>query len=251
MTEISLDLIKTLRARTGVSIMQCKKALEEAEGDMERALINLTKKSGEIAAKKGDRTLGSGVIAIADNVMIEVACETDFVAQNEEFRALATTLAEKIAGGVSEEELVGVCAEATQKFGERTEVVRHHSFTEGAGVYVHNNRQIGAVVELNGEVEELAKHLAMHVAAQNPRYLTREDISPEELAKAREVLEEEVADKPAEMREKILEGKISSYFKERVLMEQAFIMDPSHSVADILPEGLSITSYLRFGVGEV
>lgn len=248
--DISLDLVKELRTKTGVSIMQCKKALEEAEGDMERALINLTKKSGEIAAKKGDRELGSGVVAIADGVIVEFACETDFVANNEEFQAVAVSIAEQIARGASEEDLVAICAEATQKFGERTEVVRHESFADGAGSYVHSNKRIGAIVEFDGDAGEMAKQLAMHVAAQNPRYLKKEDISDEEMAKAKEVLQEEVADKPAEMQEKILEGKIAAYFKERVLLEQGFIMDPSQTVVNMLPSGVSIKRYVRFGVGE-
>lgn len=250
MTEISLDLVKELRAKTGVSIMQCKKALEEAEGDMEKALINLTKKSGEIAAKKGDRELGAGVVAIADGVMVEFACETDFVANNEEFQAVARDLASKIAAGASQEELDAITAEATQKFGERTEVARSEQFEEGAGTYVHANNAIGSVVEFDGDAGELARHIAMHVAAQNPKYLSKDDITDEELAKAKEVLEEEVADKPADMQEKILEGKIAAYFKERVLLEQGFIMDPSQSVGAMLPEGVSIKRFVRFGVGE-
>ena len=250
MTEISLDLVKQLRAKTGVSIMQCKKALEEAEGDMERALINLTKKSGEIAAKKGDRELGSGVVAIANGVIVEFACETDFVANNEEFQAVASRVCELIAQGAPEADLHAVAAEATQKFGERTEVVRHESFGDNAGAYVHSNKRVAAVVEFDGEAGDLAKQLAMHVAAQNPRYLSKQDISEEELAKANEVLQEEVADKPADMQEKILAGKIAAYFKERVLLEQGFIMDPSQSVGSMLPAGVSITRYIRFGVGE-
>ena len=251
MTEISLDQVKELRTKTGVSIMQCKKALEEAEGDMEKALINLTKKSGEIAAKKGDREFNAGVVAIADNVMVEFACETDFVANNEEFQAVAKDLAAKIAGGASTEEIDAVCAEATQKFGERTAVLRSDSFTDGAGSYVHSNNSIGSVVEFTGEVSaEIAKGVAMHIAAQNPKYLQKDDITEEEMAKAKEVLAEEVADKPAEMQEKILEGKIASYFKERVLLEQGYIMDPSQTVSAMLPEGVSISRYVRYGVGE-
>ena len=248
--EISLDLVKELRAKTGVSIMQCKKALEEAEGDMEKALINLTKKSGEIAAKKGDRELGAGVVAIADGVMVEFACETDFVANNEEFQAVARDLASKIAAGATEEDIAAITAEATQKFGERTEVARSEQFEEGAGTYVHANNAIGAVVEYNGDAGELARQIAMHVAAQNPKYLSKDDITDEELEKAKEVLQEEVADKPADMQEKILEGKIAAYFKERVLLEQGFIMDPSQTVGNMLPEGVTIKRYIRFGVGE-
>ena len=250
MTEISLDLVKELRTKTGVSIMQCKKALEEAEGDMEKALINLTKKSGEIAAKKGDREFGAGTIAIADNVMVEFACETDFVANNEEFQEVAKKLATMTANGTTEEEVAAVCAEATQKFGERTSLLRSHTFAEGSGSYVHSNKTIGSVVEFEGEVAaDLAKGLAMHVAAQNPRYMKREDITEEEMAKAKEVLAEEVADKPAEMQEKILEGKIASYFKERVFLEQGYIMDPSQTIGQIIGDA-QVSAFVRYGVGE-
>ncbi len=255
---ITIEDVKQLRNKTGVSIMQCKKALEEAEGDMEKALINLTKKSGEIAAKKGDRTLGAGVIAIAQEgdktTMLEFACETDFVANNEEFQALAKDLAGMVlAGEASEpadESLVAKTQEATQKFGERTEVVRFETVEGSVGVYVHSNNSIGAVVAFEGDVDAtLAKQLAMHVSAQNPRYMSKDDITDEEMAKAKEVLAEEVADKPADMQEKILEGKINSYFKERVFMEQSFIVDPSNSVSNILGD-TQVTKFIRYGVGE-
>ncbi len=250
MTEISLDLVKELRTKTGVSIMQCKKALEEAEGDMEKALINLTKKSGEIAAKKGDREFGAGVIAIADNVMVEFACETDFVANNEEFQAVAKQLATMTANNASAEEIEAVSAEATQKFGERTSLLRSVSFADGSGAYVHSNNSIGSVVEFDGDVAaDLAKGLAMHVAAQNPRYMSREDITEDEMTKAKEVLAEEVANKPAEMQEKILEGKIASYFKERVFLEQGYIMDPSQTIAQVIGDA-KVSKFTRYGVGE-
>ena len=251
MSEISLDQVKELRNKTGVSIMQCKKALEEAEGDMEKALINLTKKSGEIAAKKSDREFGAGVIAINDGVMVELACETDFVANNEEFQALASELASHVARDTDQETVDTRISEATQKFGERTSLLRSEQFEGTTGQYVHSNKQIGSVVVFSSDVDDqLAKGIAMHVAAQNPRYLTKEDITEEEMAKAKEVLSEEVADKPAEMQEKILEGKLSAYFKERVLQEQGYIMDPSQSVSKVLPEGVSIERFVRFAVGE-
>ena len=250
MTEISLDLIKELRAKTGVSIMQCKKALEEAEGDMERALINLTKKSGEIAAKKSDRELAAGVVAAAGGVMLELSCETDFVSGNEEFQAYALKAAELLAGGADEEALKTLTDEATQKFGERIEITRSETYSDDAALYIHSNNSVGAFVEFEGDAGELGRNIAMHIAAQNPKYFRREDISQEEMDKAHEVLQEEVADKPAEMQEKILEGKINAYFKERVLLEQSYIMDPSRSVSEVLPEGVAITRYVRFGVGE-
>ena len=252
---ISIEQVKELRNKTGVSIMQCKKALEEAEGDMEKALINLTKKSGEIAAKKGDRDLGAGVIAIAQEhgvtAIVELACETDFVANNEEFRALAKELATHVAAGTATDEVVTEkLSGATQKFGERTELVRSETFEGIVGMYVHGNGSVGAVVAFEGDVDAtLAKQMAMHVSAQNPRYLVKSDITDDEMAKAKEVLAEEVADKPADMQEKILEGKINSYFKERVLMEQAYIMDPSSTVENSL-NGAVVTRFVRYGVGQ-
>ena len=255
---ITIDQVKELRNKTGVSIMQCKKALEEAEGDMEKALINLTKKSGEIAAKKGDRDLGAGVIAMAQEgdktALVELACETDFVANNKEFQQLAKDIASHILStgisGTDDEAVVAKCNEATQKFGERTELVRYEVFEGAVGAYVHSNNSVGAVVAFEGDVDAmLAKQLAMHVSAQNPKYLLKSDITDEEMAKAKEVLQEEVADKPADMQEKILEGKINSYFKERVLMEQGFIIDPSQTVENSL-NGATISKFVRYGVGE-
>ena len=253
MTDISLDLIKELRRLTGVSIMQCKKALIEAEGDLEKAKIALTKKSGEIAAKKGDRELGAGVIAIKEvggkTIILEFACETDFVANNAEFREVAGKVAEAVVKG---EDIETLKAEATQKFGERTEVVRSEIFeSSNLGTYVHNG-VIGAVVEFSGEVDEaFGKDIAMHIAAQNPKYLSEADIDPEEKAKAEETLREEVADKPADMQDKILAGKMNAFFKERVLLTQGFIKDPSQTIDSLLKnKGVEIVKFVRFGVGE-
>lgn len=170
---ITSEQLKELRDATGISVMQCKKALEEAGGDMEKARIILQKKGGEAAAKKSDRALGAGAIGAYVHsthevaALVALACETDFVAKNEEFTALA-------------------------------------------------------------------RDIAMQVAAQNPKYVTREEVTDEELKKAREVFGEEVKDKPAEMQEKILEGKVSAYFKDQILLEQAFIKDPELTIADLI-----------------
>lgn len=195
MAKISIEQVKELRAQTGISIMQCKKALEESNGDLEKAKVALTKKSGEIAAKKGDRELGAGTIVsyIHNGVygtMIELACETDFVSNNEEFVTLA-------------------------------------------------------------------RDIAMHITAQNPKYLKESDIPEEERNKAMEVLKEEVKDKPENMQEKILEGKMNAYFKERVLMSQSFIKNPDITISTLVTEGvqkfgerIEIVRYVRYGVGE-
>lgn len=171
--EISSADIKVLRDESGISVMQCKKALEEAEGDMEKARIILKRKRSEAAEKKADRIQGAGAIgAYVHNTneiaaMVVLASETDFVAKNPEF-------------------------------------------------------------------VELARNIAMHVAALGPKYLSREDLTPEEIARAKEVFLAEIADKPKEMHEKILEGKLSSYFKDQILLEQAFIKNPETTINDMV-----------------
>ncbi len=258
MTEITIDLIKKLRQETGVSIMQCKKALQEAEGDLEKAKIALTKRSGEIAAKKGDRELGAGVVVVKDNLILELACETDFVANNAEFKELAEKVADIISSNnldsVSDnDEINTLLSEGTQKFGERIEVVRFERYTGNIASYVHVNNTIGTIVEFSSEVDEaLGRDIAMHITAQNPKYLSQDDIDDAEKAKAEETLREEVADKPAEMQEKILAGKMNSYFKERVLLTQGFIKDPSKTIKQLLDENdVEIVKFKRFGVGEI
>ncbi len=171
--EISTTDIKALRDQTGISVMQCKKALEEAGGDMDKAVIILKKKRSEAADKKADRTLGAGAVGVYTHntnevaSMVVLACETDFVSKNEEFIALA-------------------------------------------------------------------RDIAMHVAATNPKYISREEVDESAIEKAKEVFQAEIADKPAQMQEKIMEGKISSYFKEQILLEQDFIKNPEQTIADLV-----------------
>ncbi|PID83617.1 translation elongation factor Ts [Candidatus Campbellbacteria bacterium] len=268
MTEINIDLVKELRAQTGVSIMQCKKALEEAEGDIEKAKVALTKKSGEIAAKKGDRDLNSGVILTVTEgnkgAIFEIGCETDFVANNEDFQKTAGEVAQMIFGGTDKnaDEVKEKLSEATQKFGERIEVVRIENKEGAFGTYVHNNKSVGAIVVFKAEddsvfskegFEQMAKDVAMHIAAQHPKYLKKEDIDSHEMETATETLKEEVKDKPVEMQDKILEGKINAYFKERVLETQSFIKNPEITVKQLVEnfgEGLEIVEFTRFGVAE-
>ncbi len=189
--EISLDIVKQLRDKTGVSIMQCRKALEEAEGDMDKAEVILKKRSGAAADKKADRELGAGAIGtyVHDGVvgaMVLLSSETDFVSKNEEFG-------------------------------------------------------------------ELARAIAMHVAAVNPTYLSTEEISENAKQAALAIFTEEVKDKPEEMREKILDGKMASYFKDQVLLEQSYIKDDSKTIRDLLNEAsqkfgerVEISKFARF-----
>ena len=189
---ITSEQIKELRESTGVSVMQCKKALEEAGGDMEKATVILKKKGAEAAAKKGDRTLGAGAIQAyihstgTVGVMVELSCETDFVAKNPEFK-------------------------------------------------------------------QLAYDVAMHIAAAKPEFVKREDITAEARSVAESVFSAEVEGKPEAMKAKILEGKLSSYFAERVLLEQPFIKNPELTVAGLLSsavqkfgEKIEITRFVRY-----
>lgn len=259
MTEITLEMVKELREQTAVSIMQCKKALEDAGGDLEKAKIALTKKSGEIAAKKGDRELKSGIILSKidgeNGVIIELGCETDFVANNEDFRKIGEDILNEILTEDLEkdsEEIKNIESEATQKFGERTSVIKIEKLSGNLSTYIHSNNSVGALISFENEVDgELGKDVSMHTAAQNPRYLKTEDIDSKEIAKAEETLREEVSDKPVEMQEKILEGKMNAYFKERVLLTQSFIKNPDQTIAKLLEEkNNSVIKFIRMGVGE-
>lgn len=196
MTTVTTAEIKVLRDETGLSVMQCKKALEDAGGDKDKARILLQKKGSEIAAKKGDRTLGAGTVAAYIHAsgtlgtMVELSCETDFVGKNPEFKAIAYDI-------------------------------------------------------------------AMHVAATNPKYLKREDISEEDRKKVSETFKAEVVDKPADMQEKILAGKVDSYFADKVLLEQPFIKNPDLKIVDLVNgaiqkfgERTEIRRFERFSVSE-
>jgi len=172
---ITTDEIKALRERTGLSVMDCKNALEQTDGDMEKAIIALRKKSSAAAAKKSERTLGAGIVqayvhASKDvGAMVLLSCETDFVAKNEEFI-------------------------------------------------------------------QLAHDIAMHATATNPQFISRDEVKEDDIAKAKQLFEEEAKDKPEDKREAIVEGKLNSYLKEQVLLEQPYIKDPEHTIQDLVEQ---------------
>ncbi len=193
--EITTELIKELRDKTGVSVMQCKKALEETGGDIQKAILVLQKKSKDIANKKSDRTLGAGVVASyihatgTVGTMLELFCETDFVANNEEFK-------------------------------------------------------------------KLARDIAMHVTATNPQFAKKEDIDETAQAQAKEMFEKDVdASKPADVKAKILEGKLSAYWGERVLLDQPFVKNPEVTISGLLEsaiqkfgEKMEVGRFVRYSV---
>lgn len=242
-TTITAEQVKELRDATGVSVMQCKNALEEAGGDMEKALIILKNKSSSIAMKKADRNAKDGTIIVREGndktLVLTLHTETDFVAKNADFVNLANRLADlALSKGIEKmkEESTQMINEVVQKVGEKIELGKISEITgENIGVYLHNTKN-ACVVVLSGGSKELARDIAMHIAAMKPTYITKDQITDEDKSKVFEVFEKEVAssDKPEEIKKKMLDGKISTYFKEQTLMDQSFIKNPDLSVEQLL-----------------
>ncbi len=242
---ITTELIKQLRDETGVSVMQCKKALEEVDGDIEKARIVLKKKSGAAAEKKADRELGAGFLAITTSgdttALITLLSETDFVAKNEEFVNGAKKVAEAALteGEAVKESHLPMVNELIQKMGENIKIGEVKVIKGNTGSYAHNG-QIGAIVALKEKNADLARDIAMHITAMKPTFTHEADIDETAKNNAKEIFEKEVAeqakDKPEEMKAQILQGKINSYFKDQVLMKQAFIKDPSKTIEQLLKE---------------
>ncbi len=253
---ITTEQIKELRDNTGVAVMQCKKALEEAEGNMEKALMILKKKSGDIAAKKAEREAKDGIIVIQKNgkkaVVAIVNCETDFVAKNSDFVALANTITAKALADGIDATVAGVADminPVVQKIGENIQLGKIEMIEgENIGTYVHNGKA-GVAVALSGGGEELARDIAMHIAAMKPEYISRDQVSTEKVAMAEELYGKEVnaSDKPEEIKKKMLQGKIDTYFKEVTLLDQAFIKNPEMTIATLLKNAgdIKVTSMVR------
>lgn len=257
--QITAQLVKELRDATGVSVMQCKNALEEAEGDMEKALIILKKKSSSIAVKKADRNAADGLIIVKEKdnkaLLMAIHSETDFVARNADFVNLGEQLANiAIEEGIEvmKEKSLPIINEVVQKVGEKIELGRVEEIEgEVIGSYVHNNKS-AVIVVLTGGTKELAKDIAMHIAAMKPVFVTLEEITEDDKKKVIEVFEKEVAesDKPAEIKAKMLEGKIGTYFKEQTLMNQSFIKNPDLTVSQLLSNSKAVfVKFIRESIG--
>jgi elongation factor Ts len=240
---ITTDLVKELRDATGISIMQCKRALEEAEGDMNKALAILKKTSSDIALKKTSREVKAGTVIIKSDknksVLVSLHCETDFVAKNEDFTTLLSKLGDMaLTDGVSKtkessQELINGII---QKTGENIQLGEiYEVMGDVLGNYVHNNK-IAIIVSLEGGSPELARDIAMHVAAMKPEYISSSEINDETRNLMTEVFQKEVAsvDKGEDIKKKMLEGKISTYFKEKTLTDQPFIKDGNITVGKLL-----------------
>ncbi|MBK8675495.1 MAG: elongation factor Ts [Cellvibrionales bacterium] len=269
MAEISASSVKELRERTGLGMMECKKALVEANGDIETAIDNLRKSGQAKAAKKAGNIAADGAIVIVSNgktaLVLEVNSKTDFVAKDENFTVFANKVAEvalaaretdveKIAaldfGGQTVEE---ARVALVQKIGENIQV-RRAELVEGAllASYRHGIK-IGVVVAMEGGGEDLAKDIAMHIAAAKPEAVSPEEVSPVVIAKEREIAAAKAAEsgKPANIVEKMVEGAVKKYLAEVSLIEQAYVKEPDMKVAQLLAKhSAKVTRFVRLEVGE-
>jgi elongation factor Ts len=251
---VTTEMVKELRDATGISVMQCRKALEEAEGDMNKAVAILKKASAGIAEKKADREAKDGAITVKSSVdravLVSLHCETDFVSKNEDFRSLLSALAD-LALSEGMETMKSKAKEMIdpiiQKTGEKIELGEAYEIKgDVLGSYVHNGKK-AVVVALSGGSQELARDVAMHVAAMNPEYISAADVDAEAKKTMTEVFEKEVAesDKSEEIKKKILEGKLTTYFKEKTLLDQPFVKNPEQTVGQLLQSGRATIKELK------
>jgi len=266
---MSAALVKELRERTGLGLLECKKALAEANGDVDAAIEALRKSSGMKAAKKAGRTAADGVVAIktADDgafaTMVEVNSETDFVARDENFLGFVGAVVDKAFSqriteieALATDDIEDARQALVQKIGENISVRRviTHEVEGGViGGYVHGNHRIAVLVSLKGGSEELARDVAMHVAAVNPQVVSPADMPEDVVAKEREIYAAQAADsgKPAEIVEKMIDGRVRKFLAENSLTEQAFVKDPDQTVGKLVSAaGAEVIRFTRFEVGE-
>lgn len=266
---ITAAMVKELRERTGLGMMDCKKALEEASGDMELAIEELRKKSALKAAKKAGRTTADGLLGlkVADDAgkgaLVEVNIETDFAAKNEKFVAFVKQVLDTVfdSGETSVEKLLegklGSQRETlVQEIGENV-TVRRAAFLQADGGriadYLHGDHKKGALVELSGGDAELGRDIAMHITAINPLVVTAEQVPQDVLDKERDIYAAQAAEsgKPADIVEKMVEGRIRKYLAEISLVDQPFVKDPDIKVGKLLQNaGSECRGFVRFEVGE-
>jgi elongation factor Ts len=266
---MSVALVKELRERTGLGMMECKKALAAADGDVEKAIEELRKSSGMKAAKKAGRTAAEGVVAIrvaedaSAGTMVEVNSETDFVARDDGFLEFVGKVADAAHDNKNEDvaalmdgELEQAREALVQKIGENIGVRRIALLSADDGVvgsYVHGNNRIAVLVQMKGGDAELARDVAMPIAAVNPQVVKPGDMPEEVGAKEKEILTAQAQDsgKPPEIIEKMIGGRINKFLAENSLVEQAFVKDPDVTVGKLVAAaGAEIVSFMRFEVGE-
>ena len=272
MSNITAQMVKELRDRTGAGMMECKKALMEAKGNMDLAVDAMRKAGQAKADKKSSRIAAEGVISLSMNDsranMIEVNCETDFVAKDENFLKFVNIISEESLKSFhgdldnfnnstdsSGKTIEDIRLELVSKVGENVKIRRIQSFEKNnvyIGHYMHGNK-IGVVVSLEKENEDLAKDICMHIAAMKPTALSSEDISNEDLEKEREIFMAQAKEsgKPDDIAQKMVEGKIKKYISEVTLINQPFVKDNDMKISDLLSKhDNKILSFYRMEVGE-
>tara|TARA_B100001564_G_scaffold358779_1_gene378375 strand:- start:790 stop:1644 length:855 start_codon:yes stop_codon:yes gene_type:complete len=258
--------VKNLREKTGLGMMECKKALEESQGNLEEAITNLRKNSALKAEKKSSRTAVEGIIVAKkkenDIIFVEINCETDFVAKDNNFIDFCNeslnfaienldkeNLLEEVSNGMEEKRMSLV-----QKIGENVIVRKVEKLTgEILAFYIHSNKKIAAGVAFNSGEENVAKEIAMHVAASNPLVLSPNDLDENYINREREIFKSQVEkeDKPVEILEKMIEGKLNKQLSDVSLLKQPFVKDPSKKIESFLSETSSeISSFIRIEIGE-
>ena len=269
MAQITAAMVKELRETTGAGMMDCKKALSATDGDKEKAIDWLREKGISKAEKKAGRVAAEGaVFACVDGsvgVILELNCETDFAAGNEQFRTLGAKILAHIAktnpadldallssdlGGKKVSDLV---TEATATIGEKISLRRFVRYESAGriGSYIHMGGKIGVLVDLSGGDEALAKDVAMHIAASNPQAIDRAGVDASAIEHEKEVLRKQALEegKPEKIVDKMVEGRINKFYKEVCLVEQEFVKDPDKKISDVLG-GNAVKAFTRYQLGE-
>ena|SRR5699024_4523559 len=273
---ITAKMVKELREQTGAGMMDCKKALTETNGNMEDAIDYLRKSGAAQAAKKAGRIAAEGTTHIVingnDAVLLEVNCETDFVTKNETFQKLVADLGQNLVeakpadleaalaltveseGKTVQEYIESAIATIGEKITLRRFEILSKTDNDVFGEYLHMGGRIGALTLLEGTTDaEVAKDVAMHVAAVNPKYISREDVAEDEINREREVLKEQALNegKPANIVEKMVEGRLGKFFEEICLLDQQFVKDSDVKVKKFVADkGATVKEFIRYEVGE-
>lgn len=271
---ISAKLVKELREKTGAGMMDCKKALQETDGDLDKAADYLREKGIAKAAKKADRIAAEGLVGVKSQgnsaAIVEINSETDFVARNESFQNLVNDVANHIletkpadleelnASEMNGKKVEEVITEAISKIGEKLTLrrfaVAEKTDDDSFGEYLHMGGRIGVLTIVEGSTDaEAAKDVAMHAAALNPKYVSKDDVSQEELAHEREVLKQQALNegKPENIVDKMVEGRMRKYLEEICIVDQPFVKDSDQTVEQFLKsKGGTLKDFIRFEVGE-
>lgn len=266
---ITAQMVKELRDATGAGMMDCKKALTESEGDMEKAMEVLRQKGISSAEKKMGRIAAEGLIATAikgnKGAMVEINCETDFVAKNEEFKELVQKLAEGIAEGEANtvEELLATNCPVLNKtieemikekiatIGEKITVRRFEKYEGNLSTYVHNGK-IGVMLVTDKQDDEIGKDICLHIASSAPEFLSRNDIPKEVIEEETriEMGKEDLQSKPEQIRAKIVEGRVNKLMAQKCLLEQPFVKNPDVTIQGLIEGKLTIKKFDRYVLGE-